>query len=43
LRYSTGALAAGGISARIYFGVMVLLESPARALRGFAALRDRGR
>jgi tetratricopeptide (TPR) repeat protein len=36
------ALAAGGISARIYFGVMVLLESPARALRGFAALRDRG-
>lgn len=35
-------LAAGGISARLYFGVMVLLESPARALRGFAALRDRG-
>jgi DNA-binding winged helix-turn-helix (wHTH) protein/TolB-like protein len=35
-------LAAGGISARIYFGSMVLLESPARALRGFAALPDRG-
>jgi hypothetical protein len=25
---------------RIYFGLMVLLESPARALRGFAALPD---
>lgn len=36
------ALAAGGISARIYFGAMVLLESPERALRGFAALPDRG-
>ena len=35
-------LTAGDISARIYFGVMVLLESPARALRGFAALPDRG-
>ena len=35
-------LAAGGVSARIYFGSMVLLESPARALRGFAALPDRG-
>jgi TolB-like protein/Tfp pilus assembly protein PilF len=35
-------LGIGGISARIYFGVMVLLESPARALRGFAALPDRG-
>ena len=35
-------LAAGGISPRIYFGTMVLLESPARALRGFAALPDRG-
>jgi len=34
--------AAGDISARIYFGTMVLLESPARALRGFAALPDRG-
>lgn len=33
---------AGGISARKYFGSMVLLESPARALRGFAALPDRG-
>jgi DNA-binding winged helix-turn-helix (wHTH) protein/TolB-like protein len=32
----------GGISARKYFGSMVLLESPARALRGFAALPDRG-
>ncbi len=31
-------LAAGGISTRIYFGLMVLLESPARALRAFAAL-----
>ena len=29
-------LAAGGISTRIYFGLMVLLESPARALRAFA-------
>jgi DNA-binding winged helix-turn-helix (wHTH) protein/TolB-like protein len=36
------ALAAGDISPRIYFHVMVLLESPARALRGFAALPDRG-
>lgn len=35
-------LAAGGISARIYFGIMVLLESPARALRGYAALPDGG-
>ncbi len=35
-------LAAGDISARIYFGTMVLLESPARALRGFAALPNRG-
>jgi DNA-binding winged helix-turn-helix (wHTH) protein/TolB-like protein len=35
-------LAAAGITARIYFGVMVLLESPVRALRGFAALPDRG-
>ena len=33
-------LAAGGISARIYFGLMVLLDSPARAFRGFAALPD---
>ena len=31
-------LASGGISTRIYFGAMVLLESPARALRAFAAL-----
>jgi DNA-binding winged helix-turn-helix (wHTH) protein/TolB-like protein len=31
-------LASGGISTRIYFGLMVLLESPARALRAFAAL-----
>ena len=35
-------LGVGGISARIYFGAMVLLESPARALRGFSALADRG-
>jgi tetratricopeptide (TPR) repeat protein len=35
-------LAAGDISARAYYGVMVLLESPARALRGFAALPHRG-
>jgi tetratricopeptide (TPR) repeat protein len=35
-------LGLGGISARIYFGVMVLLESPARALHGFEALADRG-
>jgi DNA-binding winged helix-turn-helix (wHTH) protein/TolB-like protein len=35
-------LGLGGVSARIYFGAMVLLESPARALRGFAALPDRG-
>ncbi|HEY2464388.1 MAG TPA: winged helix-turn-helix domain-containing protein [Steroidobacteraceae bacterium] len=34
------ALASGDISARIYFGLMVLLESPTRALRGFAALPD---
>lgn len=33
-------LAAGGISPRIYFGLMVLLESPARAMRGFLALPD---
>jgi Flp pilus assembly protein TadD len=36
------ALAEGGVSPRIYFGSMVLLESPARALKGFAALPDRG-
>ena len=30
--------ASHGISTRIYFGLMVLLESPARALRAFAAL-----
>jgi DNA-binding winged helix-turn-helix (wHTH) protein/TolB-like protein/Flp pilus assembly protein TadD len=35
-------LAAGEVSPRIYFGAMVLLESPARALRGFAALPHRG-
>jgi DNA-binding winged helix-turn-helix (wHTH) protein/TolB-like protein len=35
-------LAAGAVSPRIYFGAMVLLESPARALRGFAALPHRG-
>lgn len=35
-------LAAAGITARIYFGAMVLLESPERALRGFGALPDRG-
>jgi DNA-binding winged helix-turn-helix (wHTH) protein/TolB-like protein len=34
-------LAAGGITARIYFGLMVLLESPARAMRAFAALPAR--
>ena len=33
-------LASGDISVRIYFGLMVLLESPVRALRGFAALPD---
>ena len=33
-------VASGDISVRIYFGLMVLLESPARALRGFAALPD---
>ena len=33
-------LASGDISVRIYFGLMVLLESPARALRGFGALPD---
>lgn len=31
-------LASNGISTRIYFGLMVLLESPARAMRAFAAL-----
>ncbi len=31
-------LASSGISMRFYFGLMVLLESPARALRAFAAL-----
>jgi DNA-binding winged helix-turn-helix (wHTH) protein/TolB-like protein len=31
-------LASHGISTRIYFGLMVLLESPARALNAFAAL-----
>jgi tetratricopeptide (TPR) repeat protein len=31
-------LASSGISTRIYFGLMVLLESPARAMRAFAAL-----
>jgi DNA-binding winged helix-turn-helix (wHTH) protein/TolB-like protein len=35
-------LAADGISTRIYYGAMVLLESPARALRAFEALPDRG-
>jgi len=35
-------VAAGGISAQVYFGTMVLLESPARALRGFAALPAHG-
>jgi DNA-binding winged helix-turn-helix (wHTH) protein/TolB-like protein len=35
------SLAAGGISARTYFGLMVLLESPARAMRAFAALPAR--
>jgi DNA-binding winged helix-turn-helix (wHTH) protein/TolB-like protein/Tfp pilus assembly protein PilF len=34
-------LAAGGITARIYFGLMVLLEAPARAMRAFAALPAR--
>jgi DNA-binding winged helix-turn-helix (wHTH) protein/TolB-like protein len=33
-------LASSDISVRIYFGLMVLLESPARALRGFEALPD---
>jgi DNA-binding winged helix-turn-helix (wHTH) protein/TolB-like protein len=33
-------LTSGDISVRIYFGLMVLLESPARALRGFGALPD---
>jgi DNA-binding winged helix-turn-helix (wHTH) protein/TolB-like protein/Tfp pilus assembly protein PilF len=32
----------GRITPRIYFGVMVLLEEPARALRGFAALPNHG-
>jgi len=31
----------GAISARIYFGAMVLLESPARALEAVTALNDR--
>jgi len=31
-------VASSGISTRIYFGLMVLLESPARAMRAFAAL-----
>jgi len=31
----------GAISARIYFGAMVLLESPQRAMYAFAALDDR--
>ena len=31
-------LASNGISTRIYFGLMVLLESPARAMRAFEAL-----
>jgi DNA-binding winged helix-turn-helix (wHTH) protein/TolB-like protein len=35
-------LAADGISTRIYYGAMVLLESPARALRAFEALPNRG-
>jgi DNA-binding winged helix-turn-helix (wHTH) protein/TolB-like protein len=35
-------LAADDISTRIYYGAMVLLESPARALRAFEALPDRG-
>jgi DNA-binding winged helix-turn-helix (wHTH) protein/TolB-like protein len=34
-------LAAGGITARIYFGLMVLLESPVRAMKAFAALPAR--
>jgi DNA-binding winged helix-turn-helix (wHTH) protein/TolB-like protein len=34
-------LAAGGITARIYFGLMVLLESPTRAMRAFATLPAR--
>jgi len=35
-------LAADGITTRIYYGAMVLLESPARALHAFEALPDRG-
>jgi DNA-binding winged helix-turn-helix (wHTH) protein/TolB-like protein len=35
-------LATDGISTRIYYGAMVLLESPARALRAFEALPNRG-
>jgi DNA-binding winged helix-turn-helix (wHTH) protein/TolB-like protein/tetratricopeptide (TPR) repeat protein len=35
------ALQSGGISARLYFGAMVLLESPERALRSFATLANR--
>jgi DNA-binding winged helix-turn-helix (wHTH) protein/TolB-like protein/Tfp pilus assembly protein PilF len=35
------ALQSGGVSGRIYFGAMVLLESPARALQAFATLPDR--
>jgi TolB-like protein/Tfp pilus assembly protein PilF len=34
--------AAGGMSARIYYGLMVLLQSPARALHTFPALPDHG-
>ncbi len=34
--------AAGGFTPRVYFGIMVLLESPERALSGFAALPNRG-
>ena len=34
------AMAVAGISPRVYFGAMVLLESPARALRAFEALPD---
>jgi Tfp pilus assembly protein PilF len=34
--------AAGGISARIYYGAMVLLESPARAMSAFEGLPEHG-
>jgi TolB-like protein/Tfp pilus assembly protein PilF len=34
--------AAGGLSPRIFYGVMVLLESPVRALKAFEALPTRG-